>query len=555
LNWKPQTALDKYKLRRQGHLDPAAADARLKWKYLQLAGLTVLLAVAIKFAIPGRISPIEITYEVDLAAAPQGAMVITLMASGDLPRQLDLEFPPGVFGDAGNGVNTGLPSAHGLNEDGSQGMALGLERGAEGWRLHTRGQSRVGLIYRVDLTRTQQAETDIRRHISTPIRGGLRAAGFEVFLQPVGVPVDRITVTLHNPSGLPVLVPWPALAHGGEIPPTQPKDPAADPAQDVAPAHLGFGQRYQPVDEQTAAGQMVAVDKAAPTAVVPANLFFHPRDLAELNNAILLCGEIRTATAQAHDSVIQYATDREWLFDDSDALNLVRRIARTEMGFWGSSPTEQITVLMAANEVNSSEGFDLYGVHTGSSVLLMLHPETTLGLLKEQAASVIAHEMFHGWLGEAIPQTDPETLWFTEGATTWYAARMLASAGVWTPEHARNTLTSRLERDYATSDLLGKLSVADAAAEVMANRAQVSFAYAGGVAACLALDQWLAENTGRRRPMDEILRHLYTQGDGTPLSRASIERAVIAVTGLDCSAWLDEYVYGPTPLPPVDRVL
>ena len=43
--------------------------------------------------------PIQLTYEMDLADAPRGSLVITLIAEGDLPRHLDLEFPPGVFGD------------------------------------------------------------------------------------------------------------------------------------------------------------------------------------------------------------------------------------------------------------------------------------------------------------------------------------------------------------------------------------------------------------------------------------------------------------------------
>ncbi len=555
MNQTSQSALAHYKAQRLGH--PAApAQTGLRWKYIRLLVLTCLLAITIKFALGGHESPIEITYDVDLAAAPQGTLVITLLAGGNLPRHLDLEFPPGVFGDVDNGVHIGIPEANEITADGARGKTLGLERGPDGWRLHTRGSQRVGLIYRVDLASTNQAETDIRHYISTPIRGGLRAAGFEVFLQPVGRPVSDITVTIHNPQSIPVLVPWPALVRGDHDPqPPAAAQPGTEPVA-ASQAHLGFGQGFQPISTAAPEGQTSGgVDQAPPAAVVPANLFFHPRDLSELNNAILLCGEIRTATTQAHDCLIQYATDRDWLFDDEDALRLVRRIARTEMGFWGSSPTEQITVMMAANEMNSSEGFDIYGVHTGSSVLLLLDPETTLGQLRERAASVIAHEMFHGWLGESIPQIDPTTLWFTEGATTWYAARMLTAAGIWSPELARATLSARLEQDYAGSKLLGQLPVAEAAAEVMADRDQVSFAYAGGVAACMALDQWLAQSSGRNRPLDEILRYLYTYADGTPLSRATLEQAVLAVTGLDCTDWLDKHVYGPTPLPPVDQLL
>jgi predicted metalloprotease with PDZ domain len=207
-------------------------------------------------------------------------------------------------------------------------------------------------------------------------------------------------------------------------------------------------------------------------------------------------------------------------------------------------------VLLAANEVSTPERFDTYGVHTGSSVLVMIDARTTWGELEDQAASVIAHEMFHGWLGEAIPQEDPATLWFTEGATTWYAARMLTAAGVWSPDHARRILRARLERDYGRSTLLGARPVAEAAANVMSDDAEeIRFAYAGGLAVCAALDAWLARHGGLERPLDGVLRHLYDRRDGRPLSREAIEAAVHEITGVDCGPWLDKHVYGKTALP------
>jgi predicted metalloprotease with PDZ domain len=410
----------------------------------------------------------------------------------------------------------------------------------DGWRLDTAGSRRTGFIYTVDLRATPGSEQDVRRHISTPVAGGVRVAGFEIFLEPLGVPVNNLTVLVHNPTEMPLLVPWPALVRN-----EGPRRAASD-------ASLGFGQGFRPAEGTALATALETPVAAAP---VPANLMFHPRDLADLNNALLICGDIRTLTAQAGDCVIQLATDRDWLFTDEAAMDLVRRIARTEMGFFGSAPTDQITVLLSANDITGSERFDVYGVHTGSSVLVMLDAETTWGKLEEQAASVIAHEMFHGWLGEAVRQTDPTMLWFTEGATTWYAARMLTAAGIWRPDHARGVLGARLDRDYAGNALLGRLPVATAAAEVMGSNEQVRYGYAGGVTACMALDEMLAEASGRTRPLDEITRRLYAESRGQPLTRAKLEETVAAVTGVRCGVWLDTYVYGKTTLPPVKSML
>jgi hypothetical protein len=558
---KSQTALERYKAHRMG-LDSdepkspsSPGEGAFQWKYVRVLVLMVLLLGVAWPLLPHRTHPLQLTYEIDLTSAPEGTLVITMIAEGTLPRSLDLEFPPGVFGDQDNGVSINTLSAHAITPDGSQGRHLITDQTRDGWHLKTAGLKRAGFIYQVDLSRTAAMETDIRRYISTPVSGGVRAAGFEIFLEPVDVPVEEITVTIHNPRQLPLLVPWPALVRGEPENTAGPGGPLE--AAQIQDAHLGFGEGYLPVDPDgnplTPPGEVV--DRSPAAVPVPTNLFYHPHDLADLNNSLLICGDIRTLSDQARDCVIQYATDRQWLFDDRRVLELVRKIARAEIAFFGSAPTDQITVLLAANEVISPDGFDVYGVHTGSSVLVMIDAETNWGMLQEQAASVIAHEMFHGWLGEAITQNDPATLWFTEGATTWYSARILTAAGIWDPDHARQILSDRLENDYARSDLLGRVSIAEAASQVMVGRDVVRYAYAGGAAACMALDEHLTGNTGQQAPLDLVLRHLYQNRDGQGLTRAKLEAAVTAVTGQECGQWLDTFVYGHQALPPVTRYL
>jgi hypothetical protein len=542
----PQSALQRYKARRgETTVEAAPARRRFQWRWVRLATLAVVLAVVYRQLQPPVLEPIQLTYELDLSRAEQGALVITIVAEaeGELPRRLDMAFPPGVFGAGGGGISVGTPLANALTPDGRSLRRLDVEPGADGWSVHTGGAERAGLFYQVDLNGVDGREEDIRRHISKPVAGGVRAAGFEIFLEPLDVPVEGITVMMHNPSEMPVLVPWPALVRSAD---------AGGRPERLADASLGFGQGFRPAADAPEPKPRAGQGGSAP---VPANLLYHPKNLADLNNALLVCGDIRTLASRADDVVIQLATDRRWLFDDGAALDLVRRIARTQMGFFGSAPTDQITVLLSANDVTAAERFDVYGVHTGSSVLVLMDHDTTWGMVEEQAASVISHEMFHGWLGEAIPQQDDAMLWFTEGATTWYAARMLTAAGVWDPEHARGVLGARLERDYAGNELLGRLPVADAASEVMAPAGQVRFAYAGGVAACMALDEMITSITGRQRPLDEVLRRLYHNRDGSPLTRERLESTISSVTGVDCGPWLDVYVYGKTALPPIKRMI
>jgi predicted metalloprotease with PDZ domain len=89
----------------------------------------------------------------------------------------------------------------------------------------------------------------------------------------------------------------------------------------------------------------------------------------------------------------------------------------------------------------------------------------------------------------------------------------------------------------------------------MASAEQVRYGYAGGVTACMALDEMLAQSSGRTRPLDEVVRRLYTESRGQSLTRERLESTIVAVTGVDCGAWLDTYVYGKTTLPAIRSML
>ncbi|MBU8871213.1 MAG: hypothetical protein KOO60_10165 [Gemmatimonadales bacterium] len=578
---KPHSAIDRYKARREGKVVPnLTADERLEIRsprqkigsgkkftpyrrsqkrarrLLMWASFTLVTLILLAWqSLPGHQYPIQLVYEIDLLQAPNGSLTVTMITEGKLPGKLDLEVATGRAGNPGNGVEIHSITAFEMSDGGMQGKSLAITDLKDGWQISTQGTRRAVIAYRIDLSSPPESEEDIRQYISTPVEGGIRAAGFEIFLLPTTVPVGDITVMIHNPRDLPVLVPWPALVRGVDRLDSD-RDQRSDPLDpSVQPAHLGLGQGFQPAAKVDFPSGKIPSPGKGIAAPVPASLFFHPRDLADLNNALIICGDIRTSTVQTRDCVIQLATDQDWLFSDEAALDLIRRIARTELGFFGSAPNQQITVILSANRVTVETGFDVYGVHTGSSILVLMDPETTYGMLEKQVSSVIAHEMFHGWLGEAIRQTDPQTLWFTEGITTWYSARMLVAAGLWAPDHGRETLLSRLERDYVGNDLMGTISLAEAAAEVMAGPDQVRFAYAAGVAAAMSLDQWLATNSGLQRPLDEVLRHLYENYLGRELSREIIEEAIHTVTGVDCHDWLEAHVYGKTALPPLEQLI
>ena len=80
-------------------------------------------------------------------------------------------------------------------------------------------------------------------------------------------------------------------------------------------------------------------------------------------------------------------------------------------------------MLLAANEINAEGGFDTYGVHTGSSVLIMMNPGTTLGdighaiqsFVEANNYSVVREYCGHG-IGKVFHE-DPQILHYGRPGT------------------------------------------------------------------------------------------------------------------------------------------
>jgi hypothetical protein len=466
---------------------------------------------------------LTLDYEISLLEADQGRLEESLTLTGSLERPQSIYLPMNDPLSTADEPSAGVPAilireaAH-LVRNSTPGQPLSVTREADGWLLHHKGKRRTRLVYQVELDATSVLEEDIRLHLTVPYRGGFRAAGYHLFLIPDGEEPVAVTVRFSNTAGGTLAVPWSR--------------------DDVEP----LPRRTEEVGD------------TAWAATPSAGRVYRPADLRDLYASLLAWGDLRLLDREVAGCSLRLGLGDRWLYTDNDLAYLLTRIAKAEIAFFGSPPQPAILCLVAPNPVLAEDGFDYYGVHVGHSILLFLDPGMTYADLTERAANVMAHEMFHGWLGEAIRQEDPHMLWFVEGATTWYATRILKETGIWTVWRAESVVGERIDRNYYENELLGVVSVAEAAAGIMNDATTTRFAYAGGTLAAAALDRWLATGSGAVRPLDEVLRHLYRQRDATELTRPDLEAAVTAVTGADCSEWLDTYVYGKETLPRLESL-
>jgi len=500
-----------------------------------LAGAAVLLAGGLWWASSRGERPLDLAYTVDVAEAAAGRLTVTLALGGTVPRTVALGRPAGLCGGAAGRPPVTELAAWNHTQDGGRGAPLpwradgdrwlvdassaggaagpaaalpwggpaagdaggdGDVRGAGGERNAALARPAASVRYTVTLPPPPAGGADIRGHISVAVPGGWRAGAFHLFLVPEGTATRAVAVRFVDAS---------------------------------RPGGAG-------------AGRLAAPWPAGGTAD---GVIYRPAGLDDLANALVAGGDLRLREEDAGGCTLRIALRGAWDFPDAELGRLLRRLAAAEVAFFGGAPRPSALILVEPNPLPAAAGFDDLGLHAGSSVLLLLEPRTAWSDLADKTASVAAHELFHGWLGEAIRPAGSDLAWFVEGATAWYTARLLVETGIWTADRAEGVVGARIDQHYARSALLGRETVAGAAADLLRDGQTTRFAYAGGCLAAASLDAWLAgEGAGTRHPLDAVLRDLYARRAEGPLDRAALEAALRRAAGRDGGPWLDRFVYG-----------
>jgi predicted metalloprotease with PDZ domain len=260
-------------------------------------------------------------------------------------------------------------------------------------------------------------------------------------------------------------------------------------------------------------------------------------------------------------------------FDGDRLLADTRRICAAQIHFWhghdgGKPPFERYLFLLNAVE-------DGYGglEHRASTALIAARRDlprartdgisdgylTLLGL--------ISHEYFHSWnvkrlkpaeLAQVDWQRENHTtlLWFFEGFTSYYDELLLRRCGlIDAPRYLR--LLARTLNAVAATPGRQVQSVAASSfdawvkyyrADENTPNATVSY-YLKGALVALCLDLTLRQ---RGRCLDDVLRGLWQQSGGGPVTEAQIADMLAQVAGRRLDAELQAWVHGTDELPVAD---
>jgi len=213
----------------------------------------------------------------------------------------------------------------------------------------------------------------------------------------------------------------------------------------------------------------------------------------------------------------------------------------------GSSPRNRHLVIVDRNPVRGGRGFEYYGVHFGGTVLLLLDPSMDRSRLYDVPMSIVAHEFFHNWNGEALRPVDESFMWFTEGATVFVSYRVLLRAGIINGAQYANMEKGILER-CRENPLRGSVSLTGAGNGDLTDRDMVDLLYDGGFAVSRAIDGRIAALTGGGSGLVDVIRRMYEESPGgTAIGLDELNAAITAETGHDLSSFIRQLLSDPLP--------
>ena len=273
------------------------------------------------------------------------------------------------------------------------------------------------------------------------------------------------------------------------------------------------------------------------TAVTPwaeANGFFHATDLDDLMKRIALGPfevlELTSAGVPVRLG-IQQGAPKETIIADTLAL------FSSELSVFDDFPYERFMAAFAASNVPP--------FHNGGAAA-----QNSFYMPSEYRRPVLAHEMFHMWLGAAICPASQSELWFQEGGTEFYQTDARIKTGLLAPVFYVGDYAWFDETVRQLEQSLG-VSLLEASQRAMAEGGPIKdFAYYKGRLFVFLLNQLISAASNGDKSMDDVMRYLYQHFNrlrgGRCITNDDLLTAIEAVAGREFDSEFALYLYGRT---------
>ena len=242
-------------------------------------------------------------------------------------------------------------------------------------------------------------------------------------------------------------------------------------------------------------------------------------------------------------------------FDTTEFVSAIERLAQQAFAVFGKAPFSSYTFLIEDGAWGGLEHVNSVSIGAQSSDLA----KNPRHYMRE-----LAHEYFHTWnlvslnprgllLATADQPTHTRELWWSEGATIYYVQTLQRRAGI--PETAK-TRQQELEEEIdffhgnAGNSYLSpergswsSIDPPDSTGDYRSNY------YTQGRLIAHALDLFIADSTGGRRGMDDVMRLMYDRfAKKRAFTGVDIKRAVHDVCECNVHRFFEDHVRGAKPI-------
>jgi hypothetical protein len=293
------------------------------------------------------------------------------------------------------------------------------------------------------------------------------------------------------------------------------------------------------VDPSLGNGLAAAHETVGRRVVVPSS------DL--LSQILIVTGDYRYIEETIGGADMVLAIGGEWKFTDEELFGVIRDVVTIETGMFGSSHHDRHLFVCDYNPVRGAGGFDYYGIHFSGGIFLFLDPAMDSSDLFDRPMSVVAHEFFHNWNGEAFKPEGDSLMWFTEGVTVYYSYKVLLEARIISRQRYDAIVGSIRDR-YLANRYQGDMPLSRAGNNDLGDKEMVNLLYDGGMLAALELDKRISEVTGGRAGLIDVLRLIYERSEiGAVVGEKEIAAAAEEISGEDLVDFIRELVHDPSP--------
>jgi predicted metalloprotease with PDZ domain len=256
----------------------------------------------------------------------------------------------------------------------------------------------------------------------------------------------------------------------------------------------------------------------------------------DLRQAVYMAGKLDVERVEAAAGLDVTAVGPADSDVDVPALGkFVAKVLAGQAAFAGETELDGLVVTIVPTGTAEVGQQRLQGAGFADSMTLWLPPGVQMTTAMEH---LVAHELFHTWNGQLIRPASPmsQVMWFTEGLTDYYAARLLWEDGVWSDGALAEWVNGRL-RAYAVNP------AAESAAGTSA-RSREALAYQQGLLLGL---RWhaLARERGMASGLDAWFRLLLDRArrdSGFRVDARGLRAAGVSALGGWFGGEFDRYV-------------